>query len=402
MKVQPSILRKLNERRVLNAIRIGKTVSRTDVNRSLNLTMPTVGKIVDNLMAQDFVREVGTADIAMGRPPMLLEINPQSIVAVGIDLGRTEIRTVCVNLLADVIHERTASLGDIHTSVQLMDHVEQTLNDLGIDRSTLLGIGFAAPGSRNPHPEKPQRIREQDLERHHHWHRASLEADITRRFGLPCWFENDTNAAVLGEMWFGRRQDDRYMVFVLADEGLGAGIAVDGQIYRGEYNVAGEFAHMIVDLSGDVSCECGRRGCMGNIATATGIRQSLVKVGGDGNQPLKRIVVRAEAAVEPEASAVKRTLDYLAVGIANLVQVIDPHVVIVGGSLFMADEFIMTEVNRRVTELIEPKSIELTLSSFGANAIAVGAATLVLQNVYDHTGLVVSMSPNTPEMSSLS
>ncbi|MCY0875737.1 MAG: ROK family transcriptional regulator [Firmicutes bacterium] len=388
MRVEASILRKLNERRVLNAIRVGKTVSRADIQRKLSITMPTVSKIVDELITQGWVMEVGTGDFTLGRPPVMLEINPSSAVAIGIDIGRFCIRVVSVNLLAQVIAQKETSVEDIGTVDELLSRVDLMLVSMGVDPSGVLGIGIASPGSRNPHPDSPQRPGTLDEHIAHRWHRAALDEYFTRRYGVPSWMENDANAAVLGEIWFGSAQSCNHLVFVFADEGLGAGIAVNGSIYTGESNVAGEFAHMIVNLDGGIQCECKRPGCLGGVAHLRGIREELRQSGMDLEEELFSVFARGASGHEPEYSVICRAVDYLAIGIFNLIQVIDPSHVIVGGGMFRLDPFVLKRLNERVQELCYPKRIPLLESSFGVNAVAVGAATLVLQHLYDHTKLV--------------
>lgn len=388
MRVESSILRKLNERRVLNAIRIGKTVSRADIQRKLNITMPTVSKIVDELINQGWVVEVGTGDFTLGRPPVMLEISPLSAIAIGIDIGLYSVRVVAVNLVAEVIAEQESSIEDVQTVGELVLRVDGMLEALEVDMGRVLGIGIASPGSRNPHPDSPQRPAQLDEHVAHRWHRAALDVHFAERYNVPAWMENDANAAVLGEMWFGAAQACSHLVFVFADEGVGAGIAVNGSIYTGESNVAGEFAHMIVNLEGSLECECKRPGCLGGIAHLRGIREGLRQAGLQLEEDLFSVFARGALGHEPEYSVICRTVDYLAIGIYNLVQVIDPSSVIIGGGMFRMDPFVIERLNQRVQELCYPKRVPLVTSSFGVNAVAVGAATLVLQHLYDHTKLV--------------
>lgn len=387
MQVQPSILRKLNERRVLNAFRTGKTVSRTDIQRSLKLTMPTVSKILDELVERGWVTEVGVGESRLGRPPRILEINPRPTVAIGIHLGLLYVRIVCVNLLGEVLHECEMPADEVRDTEQLLAYIEQALTRFNVPMDGLMGIGLAAPGSRNPHPALPQRAREIDQHPNHHWHHLGLESAAVARFGVPVWMDNDANAAALGEMWFGAGRNANHLIFVFSDEGLGAGIGINGSIYRGENNVAGEFSHMIVDVNGESECACGRRGCMANIGHVAALRSALANAGLPP-RPLSETLMRAEAGIEPEQSVVSTTFDYLAIAITNLVDVIDPGILVLGGSLFEASSYAVEEVARRVRDTFLPKQLPVACTEFGRNAVALGAATLVLQDMYDHTKLL--------------
>ncbi len=389
MKVQPSILRKLNERRVLNSIRVGKAISRAEIQRKLNLTMPTVSRIVDELIANGWVREVGIGEFTLGRPPMMLEINPNVPVALGVDVGREYVRTVCVNLLAEVIAERQVSVQEIQSGTELLNYLKNVMRELAVDESSLVGIGLAAPSPGNLHLNisPPMKLGGIEVGMVTQSNKSILEERISRQLGIPAFMENDANAAVLGEMWFGLGQHAGHLVFVLADEGVGAGIAVNGSIYTGGNGAAGEFSHTIIDVHGDVMCECGRKGCMGGLSHMRAIRRELAQLGRPV-QSEQEVFSLAQARVEPEASVVAKTLDYLSVGISNLIQTIDPRMVILGGNVIWSNDFAAQEINERVQKLQKPHAVPVMQSGFGVHAIAIGAATLALQHVYDHTTLM--------------
>lgn len=387
MRVRPSILRKLNERRVLNAFRMGKTVSRTDIQRSLKLTMPTVSKIVDELIERGWVTEVGVAESTLGRPAKMLEINLRPTVAIGVHLGLSYVRIACVNLLGEVLHECQTPADEVRVTEHLLAYIEQTIARFDVSMDGVMGIGMAAPGSRNPHPALPQRAREIDKHSNHHWHGLGLDSAVSARFGVPVWMDNDANAAALGEMWFGAGRNANHLIFVFSDEGLGAGIGINGSIYRGENNVAGEFSHMIVDVNGKSECECGRRGCMSNKGHVAALRSALADAGLPP-RPLSETLMRAEAGIEPELSVVTTAFDYLSIAITNLVDVIDPGIIVLGGSLFEASSYAVEEVARRVQDTFRPKPLRVVCTAFGKHAVAVGAATMVLQDMYDHTKLL--------------
>lgn len=383
MKVQPAILRKLNESRVLNALRVNRIMSRADLQRELDTTMPTISRVVDTLIEQGWVLETGFGDTTMGRPPVMLEINPSSPVAIGVEVGRDVVRMVVVNLHANILHQVELKVEVVGSAQGLVNSVKQLIQDCGIPITAILGVGIAAPGAQDPHPDLPKRLMEEET--HHHWQRDKIEELIVEQIGLPAWIENDANAAVLGELWFGKESCFRHLLFVYADEGVGAGIALNGALYRGENNSAGEFAHTIVDMNSDHICECGRRGCMGVVSHAMAIRDAVRKAHNGEVVSLKESIERAKNGIEPEAKIIAKILDYLSVGIINLVQVLDPSVVILGGSTFLTDDFMVMETTRRLQSLMHPRAVKIVRSSFGYHAVAIGASALVLQSVFDHT-----------------
>lgn len=247
MRIEPSILRKLNERRVLNAIRLGRALSRTEIQKEVHLTLPTVSRIVDGLIEQGWVREVGPGDTTLGRPPVLVDINPSYAVAVGIELGRNHARLVYVNPLAEILHHETIDIASMGGVEKLADYVEDSLRrQAGIIRN-LVGIGMAAPVRQKPyHIRNPFHGFGDDPALQ--WDDQAVVESLEQRLNLPIWMENDANAAALGEMWFGRGRDVSQILFVLSDVGVGAGIGINGSIYQGACKRAGEFSEMIVDV----------------------------------------------------------------------------------------------------------------------------------------------------------
>lgn len=385
LKVQPAILRKLNECRVLNSIRVNRTMSRADLQRDLNMAMPTVSRIVDSLIEQYWVREIGFGETVMGRPPVMLELNPKSPIAFGIELGREEIRFVMTNLLGDILHKEILELQAFKSPQSLVDYLVNFIAGKGIKISEVIGVGVAAPGAIDPHPELPSRSEYDMLPA---WQSERIDELIVQQLGVPAWIENDANAAVLGELWFGAGSSMRHLVFVYSDEGLGAGIAVNGSLFKGENNCAGEFGHTIVDAHSEIQCVCGRYGCVASLSDIMHVR-NMVKKARHGDVPtIDEIFSRARAGIEPEAEIMKDAIKYLAIGIINLVQTIDPAVVILGGKGFLANNYTVEELQRQLQSVMNSRKTPIVVTSFGVFAVAVGAATLVLQGVFDHTQLI--------------
>lgn len=385
MKADPGTLRKINERRIMNAIRVHKMLSRSDVQRELSLALPTVSRIVDALIERKWVVERGVVETSMGRPPIMVQINPEGAYAIGVDLGRTVSRIACVNLIGQVTYEEHFPTFQVDTADALLDRLEKLVLSECRGKN-VVGVGIAAPGSHNPHPS----ISRGDVdERHdHHWHHEPLREMIETRLHLPAWVENDANAAVLGEMWFGVGQSVKHLLFVLADVGIGAGIAVNGSIYHGENNGAGEFAHTVVDMRNHDLCECGRRGCLGNVAARTSILDRVKKKTGITTASFAEVVQLAKESVHPYQEIVYEAVDYLAVGIANMVQVLDPTMIVLGGATFLEDEFVFNETVRRMEPFMNSKGVSIVRTKHQFNSVAIGAATLALQQVFDHTQLI--------------
>lgn len=392
MRLEPAILRKLNERRVLNALRLGRAQSRTEIQKAVHLTLPTVSRIVDSLIAQGWVHEVGPADSALGRPPVLVDIDPSYAVAIGVDLGRKFARVVYTNPLAEILSTTSVPIDEVANPAKLASYLESSVRQHHAILRNLTGVGIATPAG-NPihHIRNPFHGIADDPALH--WDSASLIEVVEGRLKLPTWVENDANAAALGEIWFGRGQSVSQIVFVLMDVGVGAGIGINGQVYEGARGRAGEFSDTIVDFRADpCECGCGKRGCVGIVANSAAIQSGVRKVRGDeANLSMSHIIQQAKAGVEPEASVVSRALDYLSLGVVNLIEIIDPNMVVLGGATLISDPFMIDEAIRKVRQF-SGTDVPIQVTAFGAQAVAIGAATVVLQHVYDHTRLIENVT----------
>ena len=383
-KVQPSILRKVNECRVLNAIRINKSMSRADLQRELQLTMPTISKIVDFFIEQDWIEESGLGEFIMGRPPVMLQINKRAPIAIGIEVARREIRIVFVNLLGEIIHQDLFLLQAMTYPIQLVTYLKQILECKKLVEKDLIGIGFAAPGIMQDATESSNQLSFEQLSE---WVNTDIQELFEREFNVMVRMENDANAAVLGELWFGKSNENQHMVFVYSDVGLGAGIAVNGSLYRGMNKMAGEFGHTIVDPNSDVQCVCGRYGCVGTLSDMMHIRHRIQTIRDEKTISHEDILHRASHGIDPEMSILKTAIRYLAVGIINLVQTIDPAVIILGGE-FLTHAYVLNGLKSQLKKMMIRKKTEVITAGFERFSVAVGAATLILQDVFDHTQLI--------------
>ncbi len=384
LETRSSLLRQLNERRILNTVRLHKKISRANLGREIRIATPTVMRIVDNLLQKGWLEEIGTDDSTGGRPAMLLRIRAQAAGAIGIELGRVYARFVCVNLLCEVNHEEEIEVASLTDASQLVAFVGRFIERAGLDPANVIGVGIAAPGPLDP--VRGQLLATDDIGVQ--WHELQLVELFQSQLGTPAFLANDADAAALGETWFGRGNDFNHILFVLADAGVGAGMAVHRSIYCGANSRAGEFSHTIVDINGTL-CSCGRRGCINTAASAyamvAAIRQARHV---DQEENVLTIIQQAIQGDGPEREVVDRGLAYLSVGIFNFIQIFDPDLVILGGRTLLSAEYMVRETQERIRKLCRNSGIEVIPTGFGISAVAIGAAALVLQHVYDHTQLI--------------
>lgn len=385
MNSQSGLLKKINERKILNMIRQNDAISRAELARRLKLTLPTVSRIVDDLLERDWLVSVGMGDSSGGRPPSLVKINPEGIGVIGVDLGRESIRLVYTDLFAQILFSDEKLIHDVNGPEGLIEYLKAFIRLNEISKDRIIGIGIGAPGPLDPLSGKllsPEDVFTK-------WIDSPICNIIHSELGLNSWLANDAEAAALAENWFGHGKNINSTVFVLQDVGIGSGIVLDGSIWSGVQNSAGEISHMVVNMNGE-KCFCGKTGCVDTYASIYEIRRKVgLQRKLDPNEPFSVIIERAKAGKEPDHSIIRTASEYVAAGILNLVQAVDVETIILGGQTLLADEtYLATLVRSKLHELLGDLDREVAVTGFGVDAVSIGAATLVLQQIYDHTQLI--------------
>ncbi len=347
-------LRDHNAAVLLDLIRRRDSVSRVDLAFLSGLTAQAVSKIVTRLIEGGLVAESGQAAPTVGRPTTLLRLVPSARHAIGVHLDRDELRLVLVDLAGQVVaaEHRPGLVGSIAELAEPIRALAST-----VDPATLAGVGVGCPG--------PLDHRTGVL---HHanrlpgWENAALGPILTAELDLPVIVDKDTNAAVLAELWTTDMPRQTAMIYV--GTGIGAGLVLDGKVYRGGRTNAGEFGHMIKELNGPL-CACGRHGCLEALCGPAAV------------------VARAHGEPTPESLVLTRFAqlshaetawagDILGVAVMDLVNLLDLDRVILAGR---AAPPYVDGVRRALGRSAQLGSeVELTLSGWGPRLVAVGAA----------------------------
>jgi glucokinase len=219
-----------------------------------------------------------------------------------------------------------------------------------------------------------------------------MKAVLEERFGWPVLLENDANAAAVGEMWMGAARGCRDVVSVTLGTGVGGGVILDGELWRGAHGSAGEIGHSTVDPFSNLKCKCGNVGCLEMFASATAIvRMTREELPRFPNSVLHREELTAErvydagrAGDELALSIFKRFGVYLGIGLANLINIIDPEIIVIAGGavngwdLFACD--MQREVNERAVRVTAQK-VKIAVAECGDNAGLLGAARLAFDKL---------------------
>lgn len=393
-KMSAGLMNKINTRQVLAIIRNEENISRAEVGKRLGLTPPTVNRILEQLVNSGFVEYVGQGKSGGGRPPMIVKFNGKNNFVIGIDIGATAIRGVLSNLDAEFILEIQLATklksGENGVMEQIFLLVDRLLSRKNFNGSRVLGIGIGVPGLID---HKKGII---DLSPDFGWKNMEFHKRLTERIKFPVVFDNSTRLMAVGEKKYGKgiKLDDYIVINV--GYGIAAGIVANGKILSGAKGHAGEFGHIVIDPHSDVLCDCGGKGHLEALSSGRRITDlGKMLFMNQNDKELKKLCenkisnvsakIIATLAREGNKNALEifdSALNYLSIGIVNLINVFDPKKVLIGGGVALNGDIFFDNLNRKVAEnMISAKKITIEPVSFGENATLVGACALVLEGL---------------------
>jgi predicted NBD/HSP70 family sugar kinase len=345
--------------------------SRAEIARQTGLSRAAVSSLVGELIDQSLLRELGQGASAGGKPPTLLALNERAREIIAVDLGHQPFLAALVDLTGR-IHERSqadAATGGL-AGDQAVEAAAQIISEmLGLATAPVLGIGIGAPGVIAPDGWV---LESSNLE----WHGLDLGAELRARFDIPVSIANDAAMAALAE--FRRHPTDRNLILVKMGRGVGAGLVLDGSLYRGQHSAAGEIGHVRVRDDG-VVCGCGRRGCLETVA---GVPAIMDAIGADPERdPWDALAL---AGLYDEADLRAALVDAgRAVGaaLAGVVASLDVSHVILAPELRNASDILVEAVREELRSRILPTTadlVEVEATQLSGDLVLSGAASAVL------------------------
>ncbi|MGE5623728.1 MAG: ROK family transcriptional regulator [Methanocella sp.] len=377
-----SFVRDQNRLLVLATLRERRELTRADLARETNLSYPTVAAILRDLEAEGFLRTRKAERRASGRRPMGVEFNPRARLVAGLDLNTTVPRAVLVDLDGTLVGEALAGPA-VRKADDLIPAALATLTGLlaqgGVGRDQLLGLGVALRGVLDLEREAASFMEFEPP--------VALVSALREELGLPVWLDHNYNAALLAEHAYGAAHGYGLVYRVNVGTGISAGLLVGGELYRGAAGNAGEFGHVCVDPAGPLCAACGRQGCLELYASARAIAQQ-VKPGAPDDEVDELVEAAAHRALQGDAGAraiFSRAAWALAAGLADAVNVLNPEMVIVDGSVVRAYPPLVGDVTELLSVAVWPPNrprLRLETSQLGGEAMLRGAVALVLKEVF--------------------
>jgi len=395
-----SMMREFNQSLVLNLIRQAGRISRADIAKRLHLSRSTVSSIINDLIADNLVREVGAGHSQGGRRPILLEFNGQAGYVVGVDVGATHILALLTDLQAQPVVRLEGPFeveeGPETGLEHIVELIEQALEKAGVGMERVVGVGVGVPGPLDfgtgktifP-PIMPG------------WHDIPLRERLQKRLGKPVHLDNDANLGAIAEYWWGAGRGAHNVAFVKVGTGIGCGLILEGHIYRGEIGSAGEIGHAVIDEDGP-PCRCGSTGCLEAMASAPAIVQAFREASTRADQPSAMTITDLIAAARDGDTTARRIFALagrrIGTALTSLVNILNPGIIVIGGGVARAGAFFMEplrETVRRCALPVAASSTRVVESKLGPEAVAIGAVTAILQEFFSGPDMAVSCNPYT-------
>jgi predicted NBD/HSP70 family sugar kinase len=391
----------LNQKNVAAVVRelyLEQKASRARIASATGVAPSTVTSIVDKLARLNVVES--TEELSdpgsVGRPGTLLTLSSDALYALGIEINVFASRVTLVGLRGTVEEEERVTVdarSAPHKALSLLaEAADKVVTRSGVERDRVMGLGVGFMGYIDS--ANGEVLRSTSLAG---WNRIRITDIFERTLSMPVFVENNGNAMVLGEARFGAGQGRSNLLGVAVDQGMGGGIIIDRRLYTGSHGAAGEFGHMSVAEAGPI-CHCGNKGCLRTLACESAIEANAARIMRTGVSSLLRqkpgfdhslftIHEIIEAAQQGDmlcGDLIFEASRYLGMGLVNLVNALNPDMVIFNDGPLPNYEPFFGSIARMVTEGCwagEQGVPDLRISALKANAVSVGAATVVLDRV---------------------
>jgi predicted NBD/HSP70 family sugar kinase len=399
----------INRNLVVNVLRTCPVMSRADLSRATGLSGPTVSSIVADLTSRGLVEDLGQGISSGGRPPFLVRLNDKANYVIGLKLMGHAISLVITDLSATVTYAQVTGLvgpasaesdqaarpAPYREPRSIVDAicaaVETALSSSGVDVSRIIGVGV---GINGPVDAANGVCRSSPT---FNWKNVPLARPISERLGYPVVLENDANTLAAAEQWFGRGAGIDAFIAVAVGAGIGSGVVLNGQLYRGTDGAAGEFGHVQLSDTGPL-CSCGKVGCVEawasdrailrdvRAAVAEGARTSIGSTGQLCELTIADVAAAADDGDELSRQVLARAGHYLGRGLATLMTVINPRLVIVSGEGVRAGHWRFDAMREAIESTIFPElnaEIIFAPEPLDDARWARGAACVVLGEIFN-------------------
>jgi len=394
----PELMKRLNQSAILRTIREQGPISRADIAKKLQLNPSTVTRLVNSLIAEGLVieGETGESSTRGGRRAVLLEFNYKASLIIGVDLRGPTMVGALADLEGNILCRKTAPFKPRDSDDSLEKLMGLIGNLLATPRSKeqrIRGIGIGAPAitlSREGIVTWAPALG---------WRNLPLKKLVEERFGIPTFVENDVNLAALGESWRGAGRGISNLVCISIGTGIGAGIIIQGELYRGATEAAGEVGYLIPN-EGYLGKTYDEFGCLESLAACPGIvRQAVQAIRKGANTAILELAEGDEGAITAEhiftaarqgdalaREIVTRTVRYLSIAVSSVASILNPEMIVISGIAAQFGDLFLEPIRELIRGVV-PMMPQLVLGQLD-DAVVIGALALALRSTDDFTCLI--------------
>ena len=380
------------KRNIIAHMAVNGECTLSELTKELHISVPTITKLVQELVEENIVTDLGKVETPGGRRPNIFGLANSAIYFAGVYVGRDNMRCVITDLQNNIIVEHTDTSFELQDRPQCLERIcastEAFIAGCGVERDKILGLGLCLVGRVNP-----------DTGRSYKYFTSfdnSLREILEERIGLHVLVENDTRARCYAEYTTGKAKNESNVIYLHMGRGVAIGIVMDGKLYYGKSGFAGEFGH-IPFFDNEIICSCGKKGCLETEVSGIAIEEKMCREIEKGvNTNLREQYAERKTIHIDDIIAAAKNDDNLSIelieeagekvgkAVAFLINTFNPETVIVGGNLAMAGDYIMlplkSATNKYSLNLVY-KDTKFRLSKMSENAGAWGVAMLIRNKI---------------------
>ncbi|MNU53340.1 N-acetylglucosamine repressor [compost metagenome] len=395
------LVKQINSSIVLDLIRTHSPISRAAVSVKSGLNKGTVSNLVNQLIENGLVEEMGQGESSGGRKPVMLSFNQRAGYAIGVDLRIDMASAVLTDLQGNIVQQVESTLESIEPHLvyaTLSRMIHELIASAPESHYGVVGIGVGVPGIVD---DSGNVLFAPNL----HWNNVNLGARLREEFQIPAVIDNEANAGAQGEKEFGAGTDRDHLIYISVSHGIGTGMVINKDIYKGASGYSGEAGHTTIEADGK-QCSCGNYGCWELYASeralleearqSDALKEAAQSYFPDGDDlRLEHLVQLAGSGNEEARLLFKNNGRFLGIGIANIINIFNPELIIIGNRIALAEAWIADEIRETVANRALPyhkDKVHIEFSHLNMGATVIGAASLALAQFFDKMRVSVERS----------
>jgi predicted NBD/HSP70 family sugar kinase len=370
-----------NRRLILNIVR-KKPVSRAELARITGLTRAAVTIIVNKLIKDGSLIDTGIAEADLGRKPVLLDLNSLCYYAVGVSITRDSCNIGIMNIKGVLLNKCGVNLCsslDVYEKIKtIIESVKKIIGDFALPYERFLGIGISTPGPVDINTGTILNPPNFNI-----WHNVNIVQEFKKNFVFNIFLENNSMSLALAEKNYGRGSDYQSFMLMVVDSGVGAGIIINENIYRGAYGFGSEVGHISIDINGK-ACSCGNRGCVEVYASIPSVLENIQKYD-KSITTWNEVVDRALGGEAACKKAIESEALYLSAGIVNAMNILELEAVVLTGDIKYRPEMILELIRNNVGKSAITRNIHrlhIMNSTIAEDSGVISAASIIFEKFF--------------------